>query len=118
MVLLCQGLVFEPKDGVLAFGIFGIFIIVMVTGTVFLLFIPELRDYFKRGSGVKSISISKHTFELLSEDIKNRLLYIYSESRITSDGVLSLHPFPNLITKDEISEMRNQLLYKGSPSME
>jgi hypothetical protein len=110
MILLCQGLVFEAHDGVLAFTIFAFFIISIVSLTLLILFFQTIKNLQNRdSSAIQSILISKQIFSMLTKDVRNQIITIHSDSVLKENGSLVLYEFSPIISKEDISNIRENL---------
>ncbi len=114
LVLLCQGLIFEPSYSSQAYLIFGIYIIVIVSGTIAAVlfgYIKSLRH--KEESTV--LTFSKHIFDQMPEHIKLEILQIYSRCMIEQFGGIALKSSKEISHPDLAKQVANieQELYKN-----
>jgi hypothetical protein len=107
MVLLCQGLIFQPQDSMSVFTIFGIFIISIVTSTVFILVIQTLKKFLFRNSGAESLVLSKLTLNSLPDHIKRELLVIYSEEKMKKNGNICLQQSAGIVSEKALIEVQH-----------
>jgi hypothetical protein len=118
MVLLCQGLIFEPAYSSTIYSIFGIYIMTIVIGTIFIVIYYLLRNW-RFAEENKVYAFSKHILEKLSEDARKQLIWAISDSMMTEHGSLVLAPskISNIVSKQEIENIRN-LIRVGHPRIE